>query len=210
MFFRPTMTRSFPLLEMRRAWGRRRLLRLAAVTVTGGMVAGCSWWLTAQAAAARDAWGEARTVLVTTRAVEAGAALDGLVEARAIPVAALPDGALESLPRTARARHPLSAGAVVTGVAVAGTAPSPTAAAIPPGWRGLAVARSEVGLPVRVGDAVEVMAIGELDGDVGRPVSGIVAGVDDRAVTVAVPADAVVLVATAIHDRRVVLTLRTS
>ncbi len=210
MLRRQTTTRSFPLLELRRAWGRRRLLRLAALIFAGGLVTGCTWWLTAQAAAARDAWGEARTVLVTTQAVEAGAVLDGVVTARTIPVAALPDGAMETLPRTARARHPLAAGTVVTGVAIAGTASSPTAAAIPPGWRGLAVARGEVGLPVRVGDAVEVMAIGELDGDIGRPVSGVVAGVDDRAVTVAVPADAVVLVATAIHDRRAMLILRTS
>lgn len=205
---RTRTARPFPLLELRRTWGRRRLLRLAALLAAGGVVAGCTWWITAQAATAREAWGEARTVLVTTRAVEAGAALDGLVTRRTIPIAALPDGAIEALPGSARARHPLAAGTVVTEVAVSGTASSPTVAAIPPGWRALAVARSEVGLPVRVGDAVEVMAIGELDGDLGRPVSGVVAGVDDRAVTVAVPADAVVLIATAVHDRRVLLTLR--
>jgi hypothetical protein len=204
-----THRRLDPVPALRRAAARRRLVAWAPVVV---LAAAVGLAVTDRARAldeTRQRWGTTRTVLVTTGPVAPGDLLDDTrVQPRALPEPLLPDGASAVLTPGSRARHALPAGAVVTAGAVAGTPGSAAAAAVPAGWRGLAVARGDAALPLAAGDAVDVIALGALDGDAARAVVGIVTAVDDAVVTVAVDGSAVAGLATAVHDRRVLLALR--
>jgi Flp pilus assembly protein CpaB len=160
-------------------------------------VAGCIALLTAllvgnlaaSAADARARWEPGAPVLVARRPVAAGATVSSAdVEARRLPPAAVPEGALHRLPPGGRAAVDLHAGEVLLADRV-GTG-SAVAARLPARTRGVAVP-ADGGLPVRVGDRVDVLATfdAEVAGDaptfaVAR--RALVVHVSKDAVTVAV------------------------
>jgi hypothetical protein len=167
---------------------RRALVALLALAA-GGLVADA----TAGAQAARDAWGERRTVWVTIDEHVRGAAL----QARAVeaPLGLVPDGALAEVPVGALAHHDLAAGEMLTTADVA-TADDLVAA----GRRGVAVPADDTTLPVRVGDEVDVVGAGRV-----IAAAGVVTEVGPTVVVVAVDADVAAEVAAAVVDRTAAL-----
>jgi hypothetical protein len=111
----------------------------------------------ASAADARHRWGATRPALITTRPVPAGELLDPSNSVlRSIPLVLWPDGALASFPDPpVPAAAALTRGEIVTAALVGRGGRSPTAALLPDGSRGVAVARPD-GLALRVGDHVDV------------------------------------------------------
>jgi len=88
----------------------------ALALVAGAIVADT----TADAARLRDGYGTARAVLVTDDAVTAGSRLAPVVVRRSLPLAVVPDDAVDDIDPTATASGPISAGAVLTRQDVAG------------------------------------------------------------------------------------------
>jgi hypothetical protein len=164
--------------------------------------------------AARRAWGDTRTVLVADRPLAAGEPLAGAASARDLPVAALPIDAVERLDEDAVALHAIGAGEVLAAQHVApGTG---LAAALPRGTAGVAVARTDAGPRLSIGDLVDVVLaddpLGATGGPAGRVLSAGTAVVDvtESAVVVAVPeADAPLAAAAAAGGRAVLVVRRT-
>ncbi|HUQ39463.1 MAG TPA: SAF domain-containing protein [Acidimicrobiales bacterium] len=166
---------------------------LAAVVAgsTGAFVAG----LVSTAQARARAWGDAATVLVTTRAVEAGHVLGpgDLVE-REVPVALLPDSpaVLDAGGRAAVVA--MVGGEVVTEAKVAPWGAKGLGPRVPKSSRALAVPLGPAAPPLSPGDRVDLLATfapeDAGDGDPTFPVAraGLVLAVDDESVTVAVRA----------------------
>ena len=163
------------------------------------------------AARARASWGATRTVLVATGDIAAGEPVSaGHVARRELPLVAVPPGAVAALPPGAVAVDGLHRGEVLLrGRLVRGGA-SPAAARLPAGTRGVAVPAAD-GLPVAVGDLVDVLAT--FDGaDGGEPTfavarAALVVHVGDRTATVAVGAEEAPRVAYALAAGVVTLTL---
>ena len=166
-------------------------------------------------AEARAAWGTSRSVLVAVRDIEPGAALGPRsVVSRVLPVAALADNAVGAVPAGAVALHRIVAGEVVLGHHVA---PGPGAAGrLPAGTSGILVPASASGLPLALGDVVDVVAIDDPlgaqaggDGSV-LAAAGLVIGTTDDALVVAVDdADAARAAAAAASGRAVLVLRRT-
>lgn len=131
-----------------------------------------------------DRWGATRRVPVVARAVPAGRVLGtDDVRTAVIPVAALPEADVAAAPVGRVTLVALAAGEVVLASRVApGTG---LAGLVPPGRRAVAVPRSPATPAVSVGDRVDV--VGGDGAGVVAPEASVVA-VDDRSVTVAVPA----------------------
>jgi hypothetical protein len=166
-------------------------------------------WLGSQAAAERARWGTARHAVVVTSAVRAGEPLAGRVRARAVPLALLPRHALGAVPRRAVAAVDLSPGEIVVAHRLAGR--SSVAARLPAGRRAVAVPTAG-GLPVAVGDRVDVLATFDTGGTGGEPTvvvarDALVLAHDDDAVTVAVEQGAAPRVAYALAVGTITLTL---
>jgi hypothetical protein len=144
---------------------------------------------------ARASWGTTVDVLVATVPVSPGMPLAGAVEARSVPVALVPDAAVDAVDLVdgdAVARQHLAVGEMVTAADVA-PASGPLALA-PRGTRVVTVV-AQVPTPAVVGDRVaiaaggvelvdEAVVVGHIDGAV------LVAVRSDRAATVAAAADA--------------------
>ncbi len=93
---------------------RRPWIYWAVVAVLAGLAAATVQGQISSIAAERAGWGTHRTVVVSSRHHEPG---DPLVAAFAVlPVAAVPDGALDELPGDAVVRQRLATGEVVTGL----------------------------------------------------------------------------------------------
>src|SRR5688572_32607336 len=122
----------------RRRWRvRRPLPHWALASVLALTTAGLVAHLAGGAAEAGTRWAPVPPVLVLRRAVDAGDPVTAAdVEARRLPAAAVPTGALTALPRSALAAVALHPGEVVLADRVRGT--SPVAARLPPGTRGVA------------------------------------------------------------------------
>ncbi|HEX2381856.1 MAG TPA: SAF domain-containing protein [Acidimicrobiales bacterium] len=171
-----------------------------------------------RAEAARDAWGEARSVLVARRRLDIG------------DVVATDDVATESWPSTMVPRGAIgidvdAIGRMVVEIVEPGEAVlagrlAPDglrgiAALIPPGWRAIAVPVGAAALPLSVGDRLDlVAAVGSTDVSESQSPAfvlaenALVVAADEQSVTVAVPADDAPRVALAIVTGSVVPALR--
>lgn len=162
---------------------------------------------------ARAAWGTSRSVLVAVRDIESGASVDSRsVVSRVLPVAALADDTLDAVPAGAVALHRIVAGEVVLGHHVApGTG---AAGRLPEGMSGILVPTSSAGLPLTLGDVVDVVAIddplGAQAGGGGSVLAadGLVIGTTDNALVIAVDDTEAAGAAAAAASGRAVLVLR--
>jgi hypothetical protein len=144
---------------------------------------------TMAADAARDAWGERRIVWAADHDTSAGAA----VTARSVevPIGLVPAAALDTAPSGVVARHHLDAGEILTASDVASADEL-----LGDDRRGVAVAADDTTLPVSVGDAVDVVALGRV-----IATEGVVTEVFPTVVVVAVDAGVAAEVASAVLDR---------
>lgn len=184
-------------------WLVAGLIALATALLVGRLVSA--------AAAERARWGEVRTTVVTTRAVAAGTGLRGHVAERRLPAAMVPRGALAAVPDGAVAAVDLAAGEVVVEARLAGAGRSTVAARLPGGTRGVAVPTGN-GLPVELGDRVDVLATFDpkdagADPTVTVARDALVIAVGKDAVTVAVSTAAAPRVAYALATGTVTLVL---
>jgi hypothetical protein len=138
---------------------------------------------------ARQAWGDAREVLVARADTRPGQPLD--VDVRTVPSAVVPQGALARDGSRAPliARQDVSAGEIVTAVDVGRGGQAGPAALLPDGWAAVPIVESPAaGAPI--GARVQVVGDGVvLAGD------AIVAGYHDDVTLVGVPADVAAMVA---------------
>lgn len=157
-----------------------------------------------QAAATRDALGPTVVVAVMTDGVAAGDAITAAaVRLEPRPVGLVPPGAVTASPVGEIVRAEVFVGEILLQDRLA----SGDGGVMPLGWRAIAIPRLDVTLPVTTGDRVDVIS-GAADGV--SPALTIVADAvvveaDDHAVVVAVPADRVHRVATALFNGALVL-----
>jgi Flp pilus assembly protein CpaB len=170
------------------------LLTLVLAGVTGQVVSSAVG--RAEQGSAR--FGAARPVLVVTAELAAGAVLtDADAELRSLPVALVPDASVGAEALGSRVRSPLFPGEVVRRERLAPAGMSAVAALLPPGTRGVAVARGEDVPPLEVGDVVDVLAtVGAVAPEEasGAPTvtvtsGAVVVATGEAAVTIAVPLD---------------------
>lgn len=206
----PELTRP-PRPAAHRRWRLRRPLPYWAVAVllavaTAALVAEVA----GGAAEAAAQWSPGPPVLVVRTPVAAGEAVTAAdVDARRLPAAVVPDGALRVLPDDATAAVRLHRGEVLLTDRVRGA--SPVSVRLPPGARGIAVP-NDTALPVRVGDRVDVLATFGADTSTTPPTfavarSALIVHVAADAVTVAVHEAAAPKVAYAVAAGAVTLAL---
>jgi Flp pilus assembly protein CpaB len=169
--------------------------------------------LVGDAAHERARWGRLRPTVVVRHHVPAGERLtaDDLT-VRMLPVAAVPSGALRALPVGAIAATELETGEPLVARRLLGRGPSAVAARLPSGTRGIAVPGAD-GLPLRVGDHVDVLATFEPDSaPTDAPTFAVARGatvihVGQEVVTIAVVASSAARVAYALAAGAVTLVL---
>jgi Flp pilus assembly protein CpaB len=110
-------------------------------------------------------WGVPRSVVVAVGPLVPGDPLAGATEVRRLPGPAVPAGALTSVPPGATAVAAIGPGEVVTRARVGGPGAATLAGRLPAGTRAVVVPVEVAGLPVRVGDRVDLLAAGRA-GDV--------------------------------------------
>jgi Flp pilus assembly protein CpaB len=188
-----------------RASLRRTRLRLAArplaywvVTVVLAVVlATVVGRATTTAARAQRQWGATTRVLVAQRDLLPGDVLDASdASLRALPVGLVADGVLTRLPAHAVVAAPIARGEPIHPMRLGRAAASDVAALLPARTRGVALAVPP-GLPLRAGDAVDVVAT--LTGTV-VATDATVVHVGDGSAVVAVPVEALGPVAAAVAD----------
>ena len=185
------------------------LLATAVALATAALVG----HLVGDAARERARWARLQPTVVVKHHVPAGQRLTGRdVTVRMLPSAAVPAGALRTLPSGAVAATELAAGEALAGHRLLGRGPSVVAARLPRGTRGIAVPGAN-GLPLRVGDHVDVLATFEQEEAAGGAPTfavardAIVIHVGHDAVTVAVAASSSAKVAYALAAGAVTLVL---
>lgn len=198
------MDRPPPIARFRPPWHRRvradpaviRRWGLVAVLtlVTALLVAD----VTGQAEEVRQRWGRTVPVWVTVRSLDGGDEIVGAVEQVEWPAALVPPNVVDQVPAGARASRSVDEGMPVSAGLLAGRGDQVDDA------HRVAVPWSRAGLPVEVGDMVDVWATFDPSlagrGPATRRVArrGSVTAVDDRAVTVAVGETEVAEVAEAV------------
>ena len=184
---------------------RRPIPWWAGALVLAGLTAVVVGRLTGDAAAARSRWGDTVAVAVATADVAPGEPL--VAEVRRLPRALVPAGATTETTGVAAAH--VAAGEVVVEARLAPAGTSPVAALVPPGWRALAVPSGD-GLPLEVGDVVDVLATVDPQSSVPTVVvarEALVVHVGEQAATVAVPVELAPRVAFAVAAGAVALAL---
>jgi|GEM_PF-3280906 len=177
----PLPSTAHPVARIRLALARRRRLYWWAVGVAAAVVGLVVERATHDLTAARDAWGRSRTVLVVSSPTAAGDT--PRVEARSLPVAALPESALVELPVGAVAAHHLDPGVVIT----------PSDLVEPTAAEGVRLAVPARGAPVLlVGQRALLLAAD------GTRCDGPVVGTSDEWIDVAVPSRCAAAVALAL------------
>jgi Flp pilus assembly protein CpaB len=200
---------SRPQFRLRRRplpyWLLATVVALATAALVGHLVG--------DAARERARWGRLRPTVVLRHHVPAGQRLTGRdVSVRMLPAVAVPAGSLRALPRDAVAATELAAGEALGAHRLLGHGPSAIAARLPRRTRGIAVPGAN-GLPLRVGDHVDVLATFDAEqAGGGAPTfavarDAIVIHVGDDAVTVAVAASSAARVAYALAAGAVTLVL---
>lgn len=193
---------------------------LAAVTLTV-LTAVFTHGALQRAAAAEAAYGETRRVVVATGAVAAGDAISSAVATvRTLPMAVVPDGALEAMPRRRRTLVALSPGEILLSRRLSGSDAAGPAGLLAPDERAVPVPVAVPGLPLAPGDRVDLVAGGApgggIDGDLPVAPSGpdliatdaLVLAADEETVVVAVPAAVAADVAAALTIGPLVPALR--
>lgn len=164
-----------------RRWLLVAVLASTTTVITARVLAG--------AEAARQQWGQTRSVLVVERRVAAGQALAAAVGETRWPLALIPDGALAHLPAGAEAVGPLGPGTLITETLVA----QPGSAGRT-GRRRVALPTGAARLPLDQGDRVDVWATVDPSLAGGRlttrrvAVDAVVTSAGSRSVVVAVTA----------------------
>lgn len=188
------------LAQLRRLLARRPWLYWTAVGALALMIGVLVAQATSQVEAARESWGETRTVIVAAADIAPGDPLAGATASRDVPAPMVPDGAVTELDPTATATQRVAAGETVMMHDVASV--SGPRALIPDGWLAVAIAEP-VGSGVRTGDAVSVASGGLVIAE-----DGVVVGATGEAVLVAVPAGEAAQVARAVASGDVALLLK--
>jgi len=177
-----------------------------------------------RAEATEARWGPSRTVLVATHAIAPGGSIDRAhATRRRRPKETVPSDALSVLPHGRVAVAAISAGEVVLASRVSGERSAGLAARLPAGTRALMVPLELAGLPVRVGDRVDLLAtggggpagdlpVGDEVREPERPVAehALVVAVQPEALVVAVPRSDAPDVAAALGQGPVVPALTSS
>jgi pilus assembly protein CpaB len=147
-------------VRARRALARPAVRRCAALLLAVATV------LAAAGAAgavgrARDRWGSTRRVLVASRDLAPGEALDAAAVAhRDLPAALVPGASLSSRPEGVVVRQPILAGEPVVRARLAPPGLTGPAALVESGRRAVAVPRGPAGMPpLAVGDLVDVLTV---------------------------------------------------
>ena len=193
---------------------RPRLRRALALAV--GLLSGAAVVATVQGADhTRARWGHTTAVVVATRDIGAGVALDPH-NTRVVhrPIGLVPAGALRSVPPAARLATPVFAGELVRQERLATMALSAVAARLPAGTRAMAVPVEPGAAPaLSVGDRVDVVVALSPDAAGGGPAGFVltsavpVVDVAEGAVTVAVERDVAPRLAVALGAGAVTLAL---
>jgi Flp pilus assembly protein CpaB len=190
--------------RFRYVFSTRPLIYWISALVVALLVGGVIQRSLTSTAQAQARWGPSTPVLVAVRDLSPGEPLDATdAELRRLPRAMVAKEALTRLPAGAVVASAIPAGEPVLPSRLGRGRDSPVAALLPAGTRGVALPLPE-GLPLHIGDAVDVVATA--NGDVIAAQSSVI-HVDDTTVVVAVPADAVgpVGVAAGISGAMVVL-----
>ena len=173
---------------------------VAALVLVGTTVR--SLWA---AESARAAWSTTTAVVVATRDLPVGTVLDADdLDVVGLPDAVVPDDAAPGDPSAlvgATVRSPILAGEAIAAARLGASGLGPTAALLPPGWRGVAVPLGAAP-PLVPGDRVQLVAVVGGPGAAG-PASvvadrGEVLTVDGDTLTVAVPDEEVTDVVAAV------------
>jgi SAF domain len=144
---------------------RRALARPAVRRCTALLLAVATVLAAAGAAGAvgraRDRWGATRGVLVATRDLAPGEALDAAAVARRdLPAALVPGVSLSTRPEGVVVRQPILAGEPVVPGRLAPPGLTGPAALVEPGRRAVAVPRGPAGMPpLAVGDLADVLTV---------------------------------------------------
>jgi Flp pilus assembly protein CpaB len=178
---------------------RRRLPRRAlpwwaatvALAIATGLVAD---GLLQRATDAEARWGTTRTVLVATSALAPGDGLAGRTATRRLPALAVPEGAVAGTGAGAVAVDAIGAGEVVTHARIGGRGAAGLAGRLPAGTRAVLVPLEVPGLPVRVGDRVDLLGATSPSAPVARAATVVEVRADALVVAVG-PTDAVALAA---------------
>jgi Flp pilus assembly protein CpaB len=187
-------------------WTLAGALALLTALVVGGLVA--------RADAARRRWGALEPVAVATRTLHAGDAVAAAdLRIQPWPVGLAPDGIVADVAPGTVVTATILAGEPFVRDRLAPTGLSAAAALLPAGTRALAVP-APAGLPLRVGDRVDVLATfdpaaaPDHDPSFAVAENAVVVAVADQAVTVAVAEADAARVAFALAAGTVTLALR--
>ena len=205
----------------RRVW-RSRAVTVVLVLLLLGAVRG----LSIRQQIDNERWGAVRTVVVAKFSFAQGHKLEAndLAE-RPLPIAAIPDQALpDSALVTGRTlRTPVTAGQVLTQVAIGAPKARAILGAIGEGRVAVAIPSAGPRPPVQIGDHIDVHtmassaelplgaelgAVGDIGGGIGSAKNLVVVAVSDQAVTVASPADEVQRLVEVLRSGPVVISLR--
>ncbi len=184
------------IVRIRSYLARHRAAHAAAVLAPAVVAALLVHGEARQLADDRAAWGDVRTVWLSTADVAPGEAVSA--SASELPVAAIPAAATSDDPSGRPALQRVARGEVITRFDVAGA--SAGSAALPADARTVAVPVDDHSLGVLPGDRVDVVA-----GGVTLANDGIVVAVAPGSVTIAVSASSAPLVAAAALDRTAAL-----
>ena len=179
-FIRSSIPKSTLPWHRRLRSDRRSAWQWAVTVALAVLAAGTVRVAVADTEAARRHWGDTVPVLVTSSAVEAGASITSQTSIRRLPLGAVPEGALVTLPPEARARVDLPASTVLTPELLT----HPDADLIDRAVVG--IARSDSTPRLDSGDVVEVW-----DAGIARPeaatLNAVVTAVTGSGVEIAVP-----------------------
>jgi len=147
--------------------GRRALrTRVAAVTLAAcaGLLTHAQW---THGRRLEDEWGPQRAVLVATRDLQAGDALDtGSLRVADLPTVAVPVRAVDRVEPGRRAVRSVGTGEVLVHEDLAPAASGPLAARLPAGHTGVSVVLADGAPAIGRGDLVDVVAAPEPFGDI--------------------------------------------
>jgi len=173
-----------------RRWSRSpRAYWLGVVIVSLGAGA-LTWnWLHRAETLARR-WGDTRTVLVAATDIDVGSVIDAsMTTSRALPIAVLPDDALQDLAPGAIAVVRLGAGTVLIPGAIDAGDGSPLARHVGVDHRAVSLRAEDVTLPVATGDRVVLFGAAGDAPAVVVTAEARVLDADERVVTLSVPTD---------------------
>lgn len=187
-----------PGARLRRALVRRPWLYWVLVIAVAAVTGSIAYESVRAVEAERQTWGSTTTVHVSTRPLARGDSLDGLTVTRDVPIAVVPDDAVDAVPDGAVARHDMGPGEMLSEHDITGAEGARGLA--PAGWPTVAIIE-----PIPTGANTGTRVAVAADGAV-LAASAIVVGTHGDAVLVAVPdGDAPAVAAAAVESRAALL-----